>query len=99
MILFIIAPNGFASASFDDSKNFKYLNKFPFPPNIYIYIYIWWKFDNSNCKITSALFSYFYRNFTVWKLETDWAKQNKQIRNVNPNCKNNKWQTTKEKLT
>ena len=39
MILFIIAPNGFASASFDDSKNFKYLNKFPFPPNIYIYIF------------------------------------------------------------
>ena len=32
MILLIIAPNGFASASFDDSKNFKYLNKFPFPP-------------------------------------------------------------------
>ena len=31
MILLIIAPNGFASASFDDSKNFKYLNKFPFP--------------------------------------------------------------------
>ena len=56
MILLIIAPNGFASASFDDSKNFKYLNKFPFPPKKN-----WWKFDNSNCKITSALFSHFYR--------------------------------------
>ena len=96
MILLIIAPNGFASASFDDSKNFKYLNKFPFPPKKKKN---WWKFDNSNCKITSALFSYFCRNFTVWKLERVWAKQNKQIRNVNPNCKNNKWQTTKEKLT
>ena len=74
MILLITSPNGFASASF----------------------------DNSNCKITSALFSYFYRTqleFYSRKTRNGLSKPNKQIRNVNPNRKNNKWQTTKEKLT
>ena len=83
MILLITAPNGFASASFEIQKNF------------------WWKFDNSNCKITSALFSHFYRTqleFYSLKTRNGLSKTNKQIRNVNPSCKNNKWQTTKEKI-
>ena len=42
MILWITAPNGFASASF----------------------------DNSNCKITSAPFTYFYRQLEFYSLKT-----------------------------
>ena len=50
----------------------------------------------------SALFSYFYTTqleFYSLKTRNGLSKTNKQIRNLNPNCKNNKWQTTREKLT
>ena len=65
MILLITSPNGFASASFDDSKFF-------FDENLIIQV----------VKLLLHCFYIFIEhnlNFTVGKLEMDWANQTNKL--------------------